>query len=76
MHRHYLDLFMQDNITIHGIIREQYLAATELARTRNSNPTSALTLDTMKQNDITQIHTYNNTKKTTELPKLASANEQ
>ena len=51
-------LYMHDNITIHGVTREAYLAAIELADDLKLEPNDALAIDTMKQNNITEIYTY------------------
>jgi len=69
-----LGLFMLDNIKIQGITREQYLAATELADELKLEANDALTIDMMKQNNITEIYTFDedfeNIKGITKLPKL------
>lgn len=51
-------LYMHDNITIHGVTRETYLAAVELADDLKLEPNDALAIDTMKQNNITEIYTF------------------
>jgi len=51
-------LYMHDNITIHGVTREAYLAAIELADDLKLEPNDALAIDTMKQNRIDEIYTY------------------
>jgi hypothetical protein len=65
-------LYMHDNITIHDVTREAYLAAIELADDLKLEPNDALAIDTMKQNNITQIYTYdqnfNNIQGITKLP--------
>jgi predicted nucleic acid-binding protein len=65
-------LYMHDNITIHGVTHEAYLAAIELADDLKLEPNDALAISTMKQNNITQIYTYdqdfNNTQNITKLP--------
>lgn len=53
-----LGLFMQDNITICDVTREQYLVATELAQDLKLEPNDALAIDTMNQKDITEIYTF------------------
>jgi predicted nucleic acid-binding protein len=69
-----LGLFVQNNITIYGITREQYLAATELADELRLEPNDALAVDIMKQNGINEIYTYdedfNNAHEITRLPKI------
>jgi hypothetical protein len=69
-----LGLFMQNNIIIQGITREQYLAASELADELKLEPNDALAVDIMKQNGIDEIYTYdedfNNIHEITRLPKL------
>lgn len=65
-------LYMHDNITMHDVTHEAYLAAIELADDLKLEPNDALTIDTMKQNNITQIYTYdqdfNNIQNITKLP--------
>jgi len=69
-----LGLFMLDNIKIQGVTREQYLAATELAEELELESNDALAVDTMKQDNITEIYTFDedfdNVEGITRLPKL------
>jgi len=69
-----LGLFMLDNIKIKSITREQYLAATELADDLKLESNDALAVDTMKQDNITEIYTFDedfdNIERITRLPKL------
>ncbi len=69
-----LGLFMLDNIKIKSITREQYLAATELADELELESNDALAVDTMKQDNITEIYTFDedfdNIERITRLPKL------
>jgi len=69
-----LGLFMLDNIKIKGVTREQYLAATELAEELKLESNDALAVDTMKQDNITEIYTFdedfNSIEGITRLPKL------
>ena len=69
-----LGLFMLDNIKIKSITREQYLAATELAEELELESNDALAVDTMKQDGITEIYTFDedfdNVEGITRLPKL------
>jgi len=68
-----LGLFMLDNIKIKGTTREQYLAATELAEELELESNDALAVDTMKQDNITEIYTFDedfdNVEGITRLPK-------
>ena len=65
-------LYMHDNITIHGVTREAYLAAVELADDLKLEPNDALAIDIMKQNGVTEIYTFdqdfNNIQNITKLP--------
>jgi len=53
-----LGMFMLDNIKIKSVTREQYLAATELADELELESNDALAVDTMKQDNITEIYTF------------------
>jgi len=69
-----LGIFMLDNIKIKSVTREQYLAATELAEELELESNDALAVDTMKQENITEIYTFDedfdNIEGITRLPKL------
>jgi len=68
-----LGLFMLDNLQIHGVTREQYLAATELADELKLECNDALAIDITKQNNVTEIYTFdedfNNIQGIAKLPK-------
>jgi len=68
-----LGLFMLGNLQIHGVTREQYLAATELADELKLECNDALAIDITKQNNITEIYTFeedfNNIQGIAKLPK-------
>ena len=53
-----LGMFMLDNIKIKSVTREQYLAATELAEELELESNDALAVDIMKQDNITEIYTF------------------
>lgn len=51
-------LFMLDNITITGVTREAYFAATELGDDLNLEANDALAIDIMRMNDINEIYSF------------------
>ncbi|MHA1861516.1 MAG: type II toxin-antitoxin system VapC family toxin [Candidatus Ranarchaeia archaeon] len=51
-------LFMLDNLKILGVSEEAYFAAVELAEDLSMEPNDALAVDVMRQNNITEIYTF------------------
>jgi len=51
-------LFMLDNVTINGVTREAYFAATELGDDLKLEANDALAIDIMKTNDIREIYSF------------------
>ena len=51
-------LFMLDNVTIAGVTREAYFAATELGDDLKLEANDALAVDIMKTNDISEIYSF------------------
>ena len=51
-------LFMLDNVTIKGVTREAYFAATELGDDLKLEANDALAVDIMKTNDISEIYSF------------------
>lgn len=51
-------LFMLDNVTIHGVTREAYFAANELADDLKLEANDALAIDIMRSNSVTEILTF------------------
>lgn len=51
-------LFMLDNVTIHGVSRENYFAATELGDDLKLEANDALAVDIMRSNNVTEIYTF------------------
>jgi predicted nucleic acid-binding protein len=65
---------MLDSLTIHDITKEQYLATAKLVQDQRLEPNGALAIDIMRQNNVTEIYTYDenftNIQEITKLPKL------
>ncbi|MGE5187393.1 MAG: type II toxin-antitoxin system VapC family toxin [Betaproteobacteria bacterium] len=53
-----LGLFMLDNVTILDVTKEAYFAAVELGEDFKLEPNDALALDVMRQNDVTEIYSF------------------
>ncbi len=51
-------LFMLDTVTIHGVTREAYFAATELGDDLRLEANDALTVDIMRSHNVTEIYTF------------------
>jgi len=51
-------MFMLDNVTIHGVTREDYFVATELGDDLKLEANDALALDIIKSNNVTEIYTF------------------
>jgi predicted nucleic acid-binding protein len=51
-------LFMLDNVTITGVTREAYLAATELGDDLKLEANDALAVDIMKTNGVKEIYSF------------------
>jgi uncharacterized protein len=51
-------LFMLDNVKIMGVTKDSYFAATELGEELKLEPNDALAIDMMRQNDITEIYSF------------------
>lgn len=51
-------LFMLDNVRITGVTREAYFAATELGDDLKLEANDALSIDTMRQNSIKEIYSF------------------
>ena len=53
-----LGLFMQNNMKIMDVTKDAYFAATELGQDLKLEPNDALAVDIMRQNEITEIYTF------------------
>ena len=51
-------LFMLDNLKILGVSEEVYFAAVELGEDLSMEPNDELAVDVMRQNNITEIYTF------------------
>jgi predicted nucleic acid-binding protein len=51
-------LFMLDTVTIHGVTREAYFAATELGDDLRLEANDALAVDIMRSHNVTEIYTF------------------
>jgi predicted nucleic acid-binding protein len=51
-------LFMLDNVKIMDVTKDAYFAATELGEDLKLEPNDALAIDVMRQNDITEIYSF------------------
>ena len=51
-------LFMLDNVTIKGVTREAYFAATELGDDLKLEANDALAVDIIRANDISEIYSF------------------
>ncbi len=51
-------LFMLDNVKIVDVTKDAYFAATELGEDLKLEPNDALAIDIMRQNDITEIYSF------------------
>ena len=69
-----LGLFMLNNMTIVDVTKDAYFAAAELGQDLKLEPNDALAVDIMRQNEITEIYTFdehfNNIDGITKLPTL------
>lgn len=70
-----LSLFMLDNVRVYGVTREIYFAAAELGGDLKLDPNDALAVDIVRQNDITEIYSFDEDfdkiEGITRLPKLS-----
>lgn len=68
-------LFMLDNVTIHGVTREAYFAASELGEDLKLEANDALAIDVMRVNNVKEIYSFdedfNQIEGIIRLPKLA-----
>jgi predicted nucleic acid-binding protein len=53
-----LGLFMLNNMIIVDVTKDAYFAATELGQDLKLEPNDALAVDIMRQNEITEIYTF------------------
>ena len=53
-----LGLFMLNNMEIMDVTRDTYFAAVELSQDLKLEPNDALAVDIMRQNEITEIYTF------------------
>lgn len=53
-----LGLFMLDNVTIKDVTKDSYFAAVEMGQDFKLEPNDALAVDMMRQNDITEIYSF------------------
>jgi predicted nucleic acid-binding protein len=51
-------LFMLDNVKIMDVTKDAYFAAVELGEDLKLEPNDALAIDMMRQNDITEIYSF------------------
>ena len=51
-------LFMLDNVKIMGVTKDAYFGATELGEDLKLEPNDALAVDMMRQNNITEIYSF------------------
>ena len=67
-------LFMLDNVKIMDVTKDVYFAATELCEDLKLEPNDALAIDVMRQNNITEIYSFdehfNQIEGITRLPRL------
>ena len=53
-----LGLFMLDNVTILDATKDEYFAAVAVGDDLNLDPNDALAVDAMRQNDVTEIYSF------------------
>ncbi len=53
-----LGLFMLDNVKILDVTKDAYFAAAEISKDLKLEPNDALAIDTMRQNGIDEIYTF------------------
>jgi len=53
-----LGLFMLDNVTILDVTKDEYFAAVAVGDDLNLEPNDALAVDVMRQNDVTEIYSF------------------
>jgi len=53
-----LNLYILDNLKIHGVSEAEYFAATELAADLKIDPNDALAIDFMRRNGIEEIYSF------------------
>jgi len=53
-----LGLFMLDNVTILDVTKDEYFAAVAVGDDLSLGPNDALAVDVMRQNDVTEIYSF------------------
>ena len=53
-----LGLFMLDNVTILDVTKDEYFAAVAIGDDLKLEPNDALAVDVMRQNDVTEIYSF------------------